>query len=354
MKQLKLFAVAAALTVTSFALTSCGEDKKIAAEALKAIPNNAYKQVDSSLSLYGSIMVSTSSGKVEVLIDWTGTPIERWTFADRNDEGRIVATPTLPNKANNEEAVAFTLTATAKYNGAKATKKFEGSLMPVVNNSFTVAEAKNQAIDTEMSIRGVAVNAHADGSGFFVVDKTGALYVYDKAASHKTLNIYGKEVIVKGKRAINSKPIKDSSGNLLESVAIAQMTYDSVDVVSSSNVDVALDSAVSTTIEALASWEKDPTKEGFENHGNEIYRVEGKVTTYGSYTPPTWEVMDANNKYVSFYANTYNNASEGYDTELADFKDKNCVVYLVVLDINTSKSNKTSWRFVPLKVELAA
>ncbi len=134
MKQLKLFAVAAALTVTSFALTSCGEDKKIAVEALKAIPNNAYKRVDSSLSLYGSIMVSTSSGKAEVLIDWTGTPTERWIFSARNDYGRIVATPTLPDKSKNEEAVAVTLTATATYKGAKATKMFEGLLMPVVNN----------------------------------------------------------------------------------------------------------------------------------------------------------------------------------------------------------------------------
>ena len=342
MKKFKLFAMASML-VFGGALVACSnENDSIVKEAASKITFNTKRMSDAQYQLPGSWVVKVNNEPHTVKVDWSATPAERFTFERSADESTVYANVDLPDKKAGESDIACTLTATVTYNGAKATREFSSTLVAVEKiSAMTTAEAKDAEVDTELNVRGIAINAHSDGNGFFLVDSTGVIYVYDKAAAHRGSLIYGTEVIVKGKRAFNNKTINGTS------VPIVQMTYESFTLVSSSVQDIPVNTAVDTTVSEVLGWSKDPTSDSFVNHGGELIHVTGQVTVYNKYQ---YEVINEAGSYLNFYANTYNNASEGYDEELGDLVGKTCEVYLAVFDINTSSSGKTSWRFVPIKV----
>ncbi len=344
MKKFKLFAMASML-VFGGALVSCGPEDNIVKEAASKITFNVKRMTDVQYQLAGTWIVKVDNEPYTVNVDWAGKPAERFTFERSEDGSTVYANVNLPDLKAGESDIPCTLTATVTYKNAKATREFSSTLVAVEKiNAMTVAEAKAANIDDELNVRGVTANAHSDGNGFFLVDKTGAIYVYDKAGAHKGNLTYGTEVIVKGKRAVNNKTINGTT------VPVVQMTYESFTVVSSTVKDVPVDAATDLTIADVLAWGKDPTSDTFVNHAGDFFHVRGKLATYGSYTPPTYEAMDENGKYLSFYANTYNNESEGYVEELSSLIGKTCDFYLAVLDINTSSSGNTTWRVVPVKV----
>ncbi|MCH5180637.1 MAG: hypothetical protein J1F32_05450 [Erysipelotrichales bacterium] len=349
MKKFKLFAMASMLALGGALVACSNQNDQIVKEAASKITFNTKRMSDPQYQLPGTWVVKVDDVAHTVTVDWSATPAERFTFERSEDSSTVYANVDLPDKKAGETDVPCTLTATVTYNGAKATREFSSTLVAVEKiTAMTVAEAKASEIDTELNVRGVAVNAHAAGNGFFLVDSTGAIYVYDKAAAHKGNLSYGTEVIVKGKRAFNTKSINGTT------VQIVQMTYESFTLVSE-NKEVPVDAAVESSVADILGWSKDPTSESFVNHTGDLLHVTGKMVAYAGpasnpYETPTYEVENESGSYVSFYANTYNNPSEGYDSEFKSLVGKTCDFYLAVLDINTSSSGKTSWRVVPVKV----
>lgn len=353
MRKFKLFAMATMLAVGGLSMVGCSDvNDEIVQAAASKITFTQKRVSDSQLQLAGTWTVKVDNVAHTVKVDWAGEPAERFTFERSEDESTVFANINLPDKGKNEADVSAKLKATISYNNAKTTKEFNTTLAAVEKLvTMTTAEAKATEIDTNLTVKGVAVDAHADGNGFFIVDETGVIYVYDKAAKHRGELTYGQEVIVKGKRAVNTKQIKNSSGEALgDPVQVVQMTYESCTVVSTAQVEVPVNAAVDTTVANVLAWSKDPTSESFVNHAGEFIHVQAKIATFGTYTPPTYEAMDDAGKYINFYANTVNNASEGYVEELSQYIDVKCDIYLAVMDINTSGSNKTTWRTVPVKV----
>lgn len=341
MKKFKLFAMASMLALGGALVACSNENDSIVKEAASRITFNTKRMSDEQYQLPGTWVVKVDDVAHTVTIDWSATPAERFTFERSEDNSTVYANINLPDKKAGETDVPCTLTATVTYNGAKATREFSSTLVAVEKiATMTTADAKAAEIDTELNVRGIAVNAHSDGNGFFLADSTGVIYVYDKAAAHRGNLTYGTEVIVKGKRASNNKSINGTS------VPIVQMTYESFILVSSSAKEVPVNTAINTTVSEVLGWSKDPTSDSFVNHGGELIHVTGKVTVYNGYQ---YEVVNDAGNYLNFYANTYNNASEGYDEELGDLVDKTCEVYLAVFDINNN-GKTTSWRFVPIKV----
>ena len=346
MKKFKLFAMASMLALGGALVACSNENDSIVKEAASRITFNTKRMSDEQYQLPGTWVVKVDDVAHTVTIDWSATPAERFTFERSEDNSTVYANVNLPDKKAGETDVPCTLTATVTYNGAKATREFSSTLVAVEKIvAMTTADAKAAEVDTELNVRGIAINAHSDGSGFFLADSTGVIYVYDKAASHRGSLTYGTEVIVKGKRAYNNKTINGVS------VQIVQMTYESFTFVSN-NKDVPVNTAIDTTVADVLAWSKDPSSSSFVNHTAELIHVTGKMVAYGGpkdnpYETPTYEVMNDAGKYISFYANTYNNPSEGYDSEFKSLVDKTCDFYLAVLDVHTSTQG---WRFVPIKV----
>lgn len=345
MNKLRKFAMTAVFALGGLAMVSCGTNNDIAQAAVDQLYISGYQQVYGQMQLPAKAVVESGEELYDVEISWSGTPSARWEFSEPAD-GFIIATPTLPNSKLGEQDEEFTLTATATYNKATATRTFSGYLMASSYDYITVSEAKALAEGEDVTIRGVAVNAHAGGAGFYVSDATGSIYVYSQQA-HVGKFQYGQTVEVKGRRGVNSKSI---NGN---SVLVPQITNPtSFSVVDMTIKNAPVDSAVEATVDEILSWSKDPSSSTFVNHSGELYKVTGKCVKYGSYEQ--WEVVNDAGKYISFYANTANDEGERYTAQLAEYENKTLDFYIVIHDINTSSSGNTTWRTVPIYWELAA
>lgn len=361
MKKLKIFGLAALMAIS---LTSCGsggnggnEDEKIAKEAINVI--SVQNQISSyEIQLPALIQVNKGSEKVSVNVTWEGTPAARWNF--RYETTTCFAEITLPDANKDEAAVEFTLKATGTYNGATATREFSGYLMPTAvtppteDSIMTVAEAIEAEDGDIVTIRGITASARNGEKGFFVVDETGAIYVYDQKAQAINSFKYGNEVQITATRGANNGAYNKSS---------VQLVYDadsSISLKSSEVKAIPTAGAKALTCPEFASWKKD----GSEDYSGGFYKVTAKLAKYspGSYT--TYEVMDDNGKYIQLYA------SDGsvYDTEFAEyFVEDNIVVdgtttktkanyniYLAVYDAKIDNGAIKSWRVAPLLVEAAA
>lgn len=357
MKKLKLFGLAALMAV---GLASCGTndnpDEKIAKSAVDVI------SVQNQISVYevqlpALIKVNNDKGeKVSVNVTWEGTPAERWDFS-KYETNFCIANVTLPDANKNESEVAFTLKATAKYNDAVATREFNGYLMPSTVTSGDETMTVEEVIAAEdgelVTVRGITASARNGNKGFFVVDETGAIYVYDKSGTAMNSFEYGNEVQITATRGANSGTFSKNSVQLV-------FDGDSLITVKSSEVKpVPTAGAKALTCAEFAGWKKD----GTEDYSGGYYKVTAKLAKYtpGSYT--TYELMDDNGKYIQLYASdgsVYNTEFGAYFTEDNIVVDgtttktkANYNVYIAVYDAKIEDGKIKSWRVAPLLVEAA-
>ena len=346
MKKFKLFAMASLLAVGGLSLTSCNGNKKIAEAAAQAIHFTEKQLNNTQYNLPGEMTVKEGDDSYQVTIEWAGEPAERFSF-ERNDN-IVYANVNLPDV--NEESVSGKLVATAKYESATATREFPVILMPtekIDSNEKTIAAVKDVAVGETVTVTGVVVDPRNNGKGFYIVDGTGAIYVYDQsgAAAVGTTIAWGTKVTLTAMRGENKGQYNQSS---------VQLVYNETATITAKGKEaMPLTGAQDLTITQFKSWKAD----GTEDYSGGFYKVRGYLAKYtptgANYT--NYEVIDDAGNYIQFYAAD----STVYATELADYfaEGKTSTsgattkttaqfdVYLAVYDRNVSKSK---WRVAPL------
>lgn len=346
MKKFKLFAMASLMAVGGLSLTSCNGNKNIVESAAKSIYFADKQLTNTQYNLPGEMTVKEGEKSYQVTIEWAGEPAERFSF-ERNDN-IVYANVTLPDET--EEAVTGKLVATAKYESATATREFPVTLMPtkkVDSNEKTIAEVKAVAVGETVTVTGVVVDPRNGGKGFYIVDGTGAIYVYDnngKAGVGTTIG-WGTKVKLTAMRGENNGDYNKSS---------VQLVYNEVATITAMGKEaMPLTGAQDLTITQFKAWKAD----GSEDYSGGFYKVRGYLAKY---TPTgkdysNFEVIDDAGNYIQFYAAKW----QDYVTELADYfaEGKTTTtgettktkaqfdVYLAVYDRNVSKSK---WRVAPL------
>lgn len=339
-KKIKMLAVSAAMLVAGLSITSCGgtSDKEIAESAINRLPTATIpNQIQSTqLQLYSEMTVSVNNVAKKVNITYTATPAENFVFGEAQQDGKYYVEVKLPT-----ETIDYTITATATFNKATATKVFKGKLLPNTDKpseTSTVAEALAATDGTIVTIKGVTANARS-GKGFFVVDSTGAIFVFDKGVSEGKFQ-YGQTVTVTATRGKNNGQYSYSS---------AQLVYgnDSSLVVNGSGEAFPTAGAKETTIKEVKAWKTDKS----EDHSGKFIKVRAKIAKYknshagdGEYAW-LWEALN-DDGYIQFYASN----SSVYEDEYADLVDKEADIYLAVYDLQPNKK----WRFAPLYVKAVA
>ena len=334
-------------TNTSDNSTSIEND--IVETAAKSIYFSDKQLTNTQYNLPGEMTVKEGEKSYQVTIEWAGEPAERFTF--ERFENYVYATVNLPDKT--EEAVTGKLVATAKYENATAKREFPVTLMPTEKidaHSKTIAEVKNVAVGENVIVTGVVVNPRNGGKGFYIVDGTGAIYVYDNSgkAGVGTIIAWGTKVTLTAMRGENNGEYNKSS---------VQLVYNEVATIKAMGKEaMPLTGAQDLTITQFKAWKTD----GSEDYSGGFYKVRGYLAKYSFYESfAYYEIIDDANNYIQFYAANHSD----FATELAEYLtyDKTTTsrnttktiaqfdVYLAVYDrrINDDQT-KNKWRVAPL------
>lgn len=329
-KKIKMLAVSAAMLVAGLSITSCGgtSDKEIAQSAIKRLPNISNQIKETQIQLYSEMIVSVNNVAKKVNITYTATPAENFDFGEAKD-GKYFVKVNLPT-----ETIDYTITATATFNKAMVTREFSGKLLPNTDkpsDTSTVAEALAATDGTIVTVKGVTANARS-GKGFFVVDSTGAIYVFDKGVSEGKFQ-YGQTVTVTATRGKNNGQYTYSS---------AQLVYgsDSSLVVNDSGEAFPKAGATETTVEAIRAWKGDKA----EDHSGQFVKVratlkrEEKTGNNGPYI--SWKAYSGDTS-ITLYA------KDGtlYDEQFNSFVGKEADLYLAVFDLKIGSYWRTSLLF---------
>ncbi len=350
MKKFKLFAMASLLAVGGFSLTSCNNtNKTIVDEAVKRI------YVDKSLTktqynFPAEMTVKVNDNEYQIPLEWATDLTDRITFTKADT--MVYANVNLPEE--NEQAITGKITATAKYESATATREFEVTLMPTKKQNDTdektIAEVKNVAVGETVTVTGVVVDARNNNKGYYIVDATGAIYVYDnnRASGVGTTIAWGTKVTLKAMRGENDGSFNKSS---------VQLVYNEVATITViGKEDMPLTGAQDLTITQFKAWKGD----GSEDYSGGFYKVRGYLAKYSKtgndgkpYT--NYEVIDDAGNYIQFYAAS----SDVYATELADYfadgktstsgsTTKTTAQFDVYLAVYDRQPEKSRWRVAPL------
>ena len=185
------------IVATGFSVVACGggnNNNKTATEIVteaiggaKVVNEVDLNRVNGQLSLSSQAMVATAKDEsdeslVTIKFSWSADDMTKWTFSDPTAENVIFATP-----ERGDEDYSFTLTASATYEDVTLTKQISGTVLknegPVVTYT-AIGELHAQELESTQTIEGYAFMApKATGKGFFVVDDTGIVYIYDKGNS---------------------------------------------------------------------------------------------------------------------------------------------------------------------------
>ena len=210
-----------------------------------------------------------------------------------------------------------------------------------------IAEVKNVEIGKNVIVSGVIANARNNKKGFYIVDDTGAIYVYDSinASCVGTQIEWGTKVTIKAVRGENKGEYNQNS---------VQLVYDEASTITAIGKEtMPLTGAQDLTVAQFKTWKVD----GSEDYSGGFYRVRGYLAKYTSYGKDNanYEVADEDGNYIQFFTTDLT----VYETELADYfaEEKIIIsgnitktkdqfdVYLAVYDINLTKNK---WRVAPI------
>lgn len=352
----------------ALSLMSCSSlEKTIAEEAAQsATILNEYQEVRTQLQMIGQVTVSVDEKDYIVPLTWTADNPDMWEISGMDEELLIVyATPKNLPKVG-EEPVEFKLTATATYEGHKASKVFEGKLMPTEQVEVKkISEVVAMEVDSTkvVSIRGVIRPTYGGSTSAIVTDETGSILVYSKEG----IDVFtaGQTVIVKGTRGVNQKYVYGTDGNKIDGVTVdnPELVYRSMIVVDPVKKEIDMTSAVETTVEAINSWNTDPQSTDFVNQSGKLFKITCDIVRYAPIDPDTgkekyhvWEACPhgATKPYLQFYCNSSVQENlDAIDAYLAGFEGKQVTLGLMVYDFNSkysSSSVKNTFRFVPVSV----
>lgn len=192
----KLLKTLLLITASFTTIVGCGDspnsktNDEILTEALsmaKLITEVDLNKVTGQLSLTSQAVISTAKDEsddalVTIPFAWSADDSTKWTFTDPTTDGVIYATPLL-----GEEQYTFTLTATATYEGISKTKQLTGTVLKSEGQSssiVTINSLHEKDLESLQTIEGYAFMApKATGKGFYLIDDTGIVYIYDGGAT---------------------------------------------------------------------------------------------------------------------------------------------------------------------------
>ncbi len=352
----------------ALSLMSCSSlEKTIAEEAAQGatiLNNDGYQEVRTQLQMLGQVTVAVDDKDYVVPITWTADKPEMWDISEMDEELFVVyATPkNLP--AIGEEPVDFKLTATATYEGHKATKVFEGKLMPTEQvEEKKISEVIAMEVDSTkvVSIRGVIRPTYGGSTTAIVTDETGSIVVY--AGKESIIFTPGQTVIVKGTRGAHSKYVYDSTGTKIDGVTVdyPELVYRSMMVVDPVKKEIDMTSAIESTVEDINNWNTDPQSADFVNQSGKLFKLTCDIVKYNPGSYHVWEACPhgAKKPYLQFYCNSSVQENlDAIDAYLTPFEGKQVTLVLMVYDFNSKYNSdkgtlKNTFRFVPVSVVAA-
>lgn len=289
---------------------------------------------------------------MDVAIEWVASPAERFEFKKADNTYLVLVS--LPDETKNEDLIEFKLTATGKYESTNVTKDFTGYLLPFkpLQTAITIADAIKAEEGTQVTVRGVTAKARNNDRGFFIVDETGVIYVYDATKSEVLWKFqYGNEVLITATRSANNGTYSSNS---------VQLAFDADSIMTLMSIEVKpipTAASILLTCTEFATWKKD----GTEDYAGGLYKVEGYIEEYNQGNFKIYEVVDDAGKYIHFYASD----QSVYTTEFAEYLADSTVedmttrsnikvnVYLAVYDAKLENGVVKNWRVSPLLVERA-
>ena len=356
----------------ALSLMSCSNlEKTIAEEAAQGanIVNGDYQEVRTQLQMIGQVTVEVDEKDYIVPITWTADNPDMWDISAMDEEIFVVYATPKRFPAIGEEPIEFKLTATATYEGHKASKVFEGKIMPTEQVEVKkISEVVAMEVDSTkvVAIRGVIRPTYGGSTSAIVTDETGSILVYGKEG----VGVFtaGQTVIVKGTRGVNQKYVYGTDGNKIDGVTVdnPELVFRSMMVVDPVKKEIDMTSAVESTVEAINSWNTDPQSADFVNQSGKLFKLTCDIVKYvkkdndGNEIYHNWEACPngTTKPYLLFYCNsTVKENLDAIDAYLAPFEGKKVTLGLMVYDFNSKASSgsvKNTFRFVPVSVVAVA
>lgn len=297
------------------ATTSNFSDSKIAndAKAIASTPiSGEFGQVSGQLSLVGRTLVDINDDGDTAVIDvsWSCETAGQWTFLPVNAQNVVYATPNFTEVEQN-----YKLIGDITYGTANVKAEITGKIIAkTVETGVTKINAL--VLDQMVKVEGQVFVSAQVTTGFYVMDDTGTVFVYNKG---NTMVTNGTKVKVEGKYLLYA-------GSYQKLYQIdASVTGGSVTTTDTTVNPLPFAKATSTTIANAAALKPTTastrgtvvaTREDY----HKFYEIEGYLILYinPNYGTPTIEVAENNSpsapgKYLAFYP-----ASAGVETKYAD------------------------------------
>jgi len=187
--------------------------------------------------------------------------------------------------------------------------------------SITVAEAIAAADDTEVIVKGIVSSGIANQTGFYLIDETGAIAVRCSADTLKTLAM-GNLVVVKGKRIHYNKTETCAGQSCINDATIENNFFGEY---AYSTAGFKNDLTIAQMIELPVN----------QDYTAAVYRIEGKLTLYKTQYASTYQIADADGKYIAFYS-----SSAAQYAWLDEYLDKTVTVDLALCNWNKKSGYK--------------
>lgn len=341
-------------------MTSCGGgNKKYTDEAVSKLSAyaNYFTQVTSDIKVPSKMIIADekdSSIKKEITITWDFDDA-LWSQSVGDEETTLI--PNLPEP--DAEPVNFEVTATAKLESDKSTKKFTGQLMPkeVVGEVSQISTVYSGNIGDPITVRGVAFDSRT-GKGVTVCDTSGCTFVYEKTnyaqftigVTYEISGLIGEYKVTVNPNA--GKKVVGGEFGCRQITSVSNFTAIDTNI----TTDVPVENIETITPEQSRNLVSDPGAADFVGLVGKVYKTTGKMTSFtGDYANArkTWEVMDEKNNYISFYANTsVATIADANDAYFSPFDGKMVEATFVIYDMKQSGSGSVNWRNICLDVKL--
>lgn len=239
-----------------------------------------------------------------------------------------------------EEETIVMLRVTYKYGSSSKVKMYE----VVVQSCYgpTISSLKKENVEEEVSVSGIVAKI-VNGTeknvpvGFYLIDKTDAIYVY--ASQLETMPNVGDKVKVNGKYVVYLSENDKSSAAIVGYAGSRQITLNSLEVLSSGNT-LNYDFVKESSIAELAKIDVK------ENITSNLYYVTAKVRKAQGNGFVNYYFDDLNGV-DSYYAYTTANGKDLGWLEQYDGTIRRCLISVMNAKISASGS---FWRIIPIEI----
>lgn len=239
-----------------------------------------------------------------------------------------------------EEDTIVTLRVTYTYESTSKVKIYEVVVKSL--NGQTISSLKEENVERAVNVKGIVAKI-INGTeknvpvGFYLVDKTDAIYVY--ASTLETMPNVGDEVKVNGNYVVYLSESDKSSASYVGYAGARQITLNNLEVLSSGN-EVNYDFAKETSIAELAKIDVK------ENITSNLYYVTAKVRKAQGNGFVNYYFDDLNGV-NSYYAYTTSNGKDLGWLEQYDGTIRRCLISVANAKISASGS---FWRIIPIEI----